>query len=84
VAEVPDTGFKVVCYFTNWAVYRPGHGKYTAANIDPSLCTHINYGFAVLDPTTLLIKSHDPWADLDPDNKNGQMYKGVTYSTSFL
>jgi GH18 family chitinase len=25
-------------------------GKYKPEDIDPSLCTHINYGFAVLDP----------------------------------
>ena len=44
------SGGKVVCYFTNWAWYRQGTGKYTPDNIDTDLCTHINYGFAVLDP----------------------------------
>lgn len=63
--NVPDTGYKVVCYFTNWAWYRNGIGKYTPEDIDPSLCTHVNYGFSVLDPNTLLMKPHDTWADLD-------------------
>ena len=62
----PLTGdYKVVCYFTNWAWYRPGAGKYRAEDIDPTLCTHIIYGFAVLDYSTLLIKPHDTWADID-------------------
>lgn len=34
-------------------------------NIDENLCTHIVYGFAVLDGTTLTIKTHDSWADID-------------------
>lgn len=55
----------MVCYFTNWAWYRQGDGKYLPSDIDSSLCTHVNYGFAVLDGTTLTIKPHDSWADLD-------------------
>jgi len=62
---VEETGMKVVCYFTNWAWYRPGQGKYVPEDIDPSLCTHINYGFVVLNPSSLVIKVHDPWADKD-------------------
>ncbi|GLH08614.1 Probable chitinase 10 [Gryllus bimaculatus] len=60
-----DSGYKVVCYFTNWAWYRQGAGKYLPADIDTSLCTHIAYGFAVLDGSTLTIKPHDSWADID-------------------
>lgn len=57
--------FKVVCYFTNWAWYRPGDGKYTPDNIDETLCTHIVYGFAVLNRDSLTIRPHDSWADID-------------------
>ncbi|KAK2709088.1 hypothetical protein QYM36_012939 [Artemia franciscana] len=60
-----DTGVKVICYFTNWAWYRPGDGKYTPSNIDESLCTHIVYGFATLDRNKLVMKVYDSWADLD-------------------
>ncbi|XP_063232762.1 probable chitinase 10 [Bacillus rossius redtenbacheri] len=60
-----DTGYKVVCYFTNWAWYRQGIGKYLPDDIDDTLCTHIAYGFAVLDGTSLTIKPHDSWADID-------------------
>ncbi|KAF5303798.1 hypothetical protein FQR65_LT08134 [Abscondita terminalis] len=60
-----DSGYKVVCYFTNWAWYRQEAGKYVPEDIDPNLCTHVVYGFAVLDPNTLTIKPHDSWADID-------------------
>ena len=66
VEEVEE--YKVVCYFTNWAWYRPGDGKYRPKDIQEELCTHIVYGFAILDPVTLTIRAHDSWADFD----NGQ------------
>ncbi|BET00648.1 Glyco_18 [Nesidiocoris tenuis] len=65
--------FKVVCYFTNWAWYRQGTGKYLPSDIDPNLCTHVVYGFAVLDGDQLTIKPHDTWADLD-----NKFYEKVT------
>nr|5Y2C_A Chain A, insect group II chitinase [Ostrinia furnacalis]5Y2C_B Chain B, insect group II chitinase [Ostrinia furnacalis] len=65
--------FKVVCYYTNWAWYRPDNGKYTPGDINPELCTHIIYAFAVLDKEELVIKSHDIW--LDVENK---FYEKVT------
>jgi len=38
-----------VCYFTNWAQYRPGIGKFLPHHIDPFICTHIVYAFAKID-----------------------------------
>lgn len=76
--EVPSTTeilvdlnseYKVVCYFTNWAWYRQGHGKYLPSDIDPDLCTHIVYGFAVLNGDQHIIKPHDTWADFDNSKK---------------
>lgn len=60
-----DGSYKLVCYFTNWAWYRPGIGKYLPDNIDENLCTHIVYGFAVLNYDELTIRTHDSWADID-------------------
>merc|ERR1719259_817922 len=58
-------GKKVVCYFSNWAGYREGDGKYTPDDIDASLCSHVVYAFAVLDPGSLVLTIYDHWADID-------------------
>jgi chitinase len=63
----------IVCYFTNWAWYRPEMAKYKPEHIKPDLCTHIVYGFAVLDYEQLVIKPHDSWADID-----NKFYEQVT------
>nr|XP_012154543.1 PREDICTED: probable chitinase 3 isoform X2 [Megachile rotundata] len=60
-----DSGYKMICYFTNWAWYRQEGGKFLPEDIDTDLCTHVLYGFAVLDGSQMIIKSHDPWADID-------------------
>jgi chitinase len=55
-----------VCYWGTWAVYRPGGGKFSPADIDASLCTHLVYSFAGIDNATSTIKSLDEWMDLVP------------------
>lgn len=49
----PAGQYKRVCYYTNWAQYRPNEGKYFPEDIDPSLCTHIVYAFAKLNGNRL-------------------------------
>ena len=77
----------VVCYFTNWAWYRQGVGKFEPEDIDADLCTHIVYGFAVLDGNKLKLKPHDSWADID----NSKLFKqqlihifNISYSQSSM
>jgi len=64
--EVPDGGKKIVCYYSSWAFYRTGNGKFDIDDIDPNLCTHLNYGFANMDNSTWSIVAYDPWFDLAP------------------
>ncbi|XP_046577673.1 chitotriosidase-1-like isoform X2 [Haliotis rubra] len=39
---------RVVCYYTNWAQYRPQGEKFFPEDVDATKCTHINYAFAKL------------------------------------
>ena len=59
---------RVVCYYPNWAAHREAEGKFTVADIDSSLCTHIIYSFVVLHPDRLVITSDDPQLDLELGN----------------
>ena len=55
--------------FTNWAFYRADGGKFTPDDIDINLCTHIVYGFAVLDKNTYQMIAHDSYVDEDKGKK---------------
>ena len=48
-SSTSDKSYKVVCYYTNWAQYRPDVGKFLPENINPHLCTHIIYAFAKIN-----------------------------------
>ena len=39
----------MVCYYTNWAQYRQGNGKFEPENIDVNLCDMIIFAFAKLE-----------------------------------
>jgi len=62
----------MVCYYGSWAVYRPGNGKFDVEDIDPTICTHIIYGFIGLG-TDNRIRVLDPYNDLEEDWGKGAM-----------
>ncbi|XP_053621430.1 probable chitinase 2 [Plodia interpunctella] len=59
----PRHGKAVVCYVATWAAYRKGAGQFEIKNLNPTLCTHLVYSFAGLDPNLNSIKSLDVWMD---------------------
>lgn len=57
--------YKVICHITNWAFYRKEEGRFAPENLDYSLCTHVIYSFASLDPNEFVIREFDPWVDIE-------------------
>uniref|UniRef100_A0ABD2XD38 chitinase n=1 Tax=Trichogramma kaykai TaxID=54128 RepID=A0ABD2XD38_9HYME len=55
---------RVVCYYTNWSVYRPGTAKFQPDNINPYLCTHLIYAFGGFTKENAL-KPFDKYQDVD-------------------
>ncbi|XP_052893906.1 acidic mammalian chitinase-like [Anopheles moucheti] len=41
---------EVVCYYGTWATYWKGNGKFTVDDINPLLCTQLNYAFFDINP----------------------------------
>ena len=62
-------GYKIVCYYGAWAVYRKPPMAFNVTDIDPYACTHLIYAFAGLDATTNKIISLDPLVDIEEGKK---------------
>ncbi|XP_043238345.1 chitinase-3-like protein 1 [Amphibalanus amphitrite] len=55
---------RVVCFYENWARYRPPLGRFLPTNIPPHLCTHIHYVGAGVHAETLRVGPLDVFADI--------------------
>ncbi len=67
IFQIENSDLRVVCYYTNWSLYREAMPTLYPDHIDPLLCTHIHYAFADINPLTLAItptEEHDiHWTD---------------------
>ena len=68
-AEVRSEG-RVVCYYTNWSVYRPGTAKFNPQNINPYLCTHLVYAFGGFTKDNQM-KPFDKYQDIEQGESLG-------------
>jgi len=57
---------RIVCYFGSWANYHK-IDPFKIEDIDPFMCTHINYGFAKINEFNYQMEVFDPYLD---DKKN--------------
>jgi GH18 family chitinase len=73
-AAVNTSPLKIVCYYTNWAQYRPKPASYTPDSINAALCTHIIFAFAKINEHYELAAYE--WNDESTDWAKG-MYQRV-------
>lgn len=60
--EIPD-GYRIICLYNHKEYYR--EPSFSVNIIDPYICTHVNYEFAVLNPTTYEMEPGDEKVDKD-------------------
>ncbi|XP_071042934.1 endochitinase [Parasteatoda tepidariorum] len=66
-AAKKNNDYKLVCYYANWSIYRPGVAKFTPENINPFLCTHLIYAFAGMNKN-YEFKPFDSYNDIQLGN----------------
>ncbi|XP_071451236.1 chitinase-like protein EN03 [Hetaerina americana] len=69
--------YKVVCYYDSRAHWRHGQGRMRAADIDPTLCTHLVYGPAKLNPENFHLQPYNAELDLESGRGNYMEIAGL-------
>ena len=79
ISAVLSPGYKIVCYYGAWAIYRPEPMSFRPRDVQAKGCTHLIYSFAGLDNSTLEIVSLDPKFDIEKGEQLREMKS--TYPT---
>jgi chitinase len=69
--------YRIVCYFGSWANSRKVD-PLKIEDIETTLCTHINYGFAKINELTYEMEASDPHLDLK--NETNSLSESFTIS----
>lgn len=73
---------KIVCYYTNWSIYRPGTAKFSPQNINPYLCTHLIYAFGGFTKDNAL-KPFDKYQDIEKGIEKKKSVQNYHYQPTY-
>ncbi|GAB6023612.1 Chitinase 5 [Chamberlinius hualienensis] len=65
--STPSRG-RIICYYSNWAINRPGLGSFGVDDIRADICTHVIYSFTGVDPKTHQLMVLDQKLDIKQGN----------------
>lgn len=59
ISRIVERPVQILCYMTSWSQKRPGIGRFSPDNIDPTLCTHVIYAFGLLKDNRLTVEDKE-------------------------
>lgn len=78
----PYTGssYKLMCWYNNVAKDRPGGGRFSPADIDPCLCTHLIYAFAQIQ-NNRIVPGRGEYTSMGQSSRPGGLVSSECWGT---